>query len=248
MKAIILILLIFQFPKVYSGAFVFSGESNGVDVIAHPQGFTNPTPSSLTVHICIDPSSSVTTELETSVKNIVSTFNHLNPSVPNLIYGSSNNIPSGNLDWESVVLHEVGHCLGLAHPNLGQQTSNGVTGVNTDFTQSTNGIDSVFDFGAGLDGVIGSNDDQRDDDINLHWFNIGINNPFIASPPYDISNYSRDLSDLPNGHSFASNADLNVGVNLGFPNSEAVMQQGSRNDEDQRKLSIDDVATLSLAI
>ena len=64
----------------------------------------------------------------------------------------------------------------------------------------------------------------------------------------DASTYSRDLADLPVGDLFAANADRDVTAALGFPDTEAVMQQGQFIDEDQRALNHDDVATLRLGM
>ena len=245
MKNNLLLLGLLCSPSTFAGSYVFAGEDNGVDGIAHPTGY-NGTGGVLNLSVCIDPNSSVTTALEIPVQNIVSTWNQLSSASPNLFFDNSNNIPSGQLDWESVALHEVGHCIGLAHPNLGAQ--NGVSGDNTNYTNSTNGAGNSFNFNSGGDTIIGSNDDQRGDNDNLHWFNIDVNNPYVASPPYDANNYSRLLSDLPVGHSYAANADIVVGNSLGFSNSEAVMQQGTRFDESQRTLGVDDVSTLRLGM
>ena len=246
MKKIVLLLLSITSNQVFSGSFVFAGEQNGINRITHPPGFSTTNVAVLNVNVCLDPASSVTAPLELPVRNVINTWNNLQMTSSNIKLGASNNIPSGDLDWESVVLHEVGHCIGLAHPNLGGQT--GVTGANTDYTITTDGANNTFAFGAGADGLIGSNDDSRGDDVNLHWFNKGINNPFIASPPYDSTNYSRLVSDLPSGHSFVANADRDVAVSLGFNDSEAVMQQGTYSDEDQRTLGVDDVATVRIAM
>ena len=245
MKKLITVLLLGSVTQAHSGAFIFAGDSNGVNLITHPQGYISSPPDVLEVEVCINPNSTVTNELVIPVQNIVNTFNKFESKDSNVNFGE---IPFSNFDWESVALHEVGHCLGLAHPNLGGQTTNGVSGDDTNFTNTTLGADGADDFGIGSDGIRGSRDDNRHDDQNLHWFNIGINNPFIASPPFDSSNYSRDVTDLPNSHNFVANADFNVGSSLGFSNSEAVMQQGTSNNQTQRDLGVDDVATLSLGM
>ncbi len=99
------------------------------------------------------------------------------------------------------------------------------------------------------DGISGSSDDIRDDDDNLHWFRKSNNNPFTIAATVDASTYSRNLGDLPGGHSFAANADRTVGTLLGaVANTEAVMQQGTYIDEAQRTLGHDDVATLRYAM
>ena len=245
MKKILLFISLIAPQSVFAGAFVFAGEANGTAIITHPQGYTG-TGGIINVSVCIDPTSTLTAELVAPTQNIVATWNGLTASTPNLFLGGSNNIGAGQLDWESVVLHEVGHCIGLAHPNLGSQP--GVTGSNSNYTQSTDGTGNSFVFGIGADAIRGSKDDMRGDNVNLHWFNKGINNPFVASPPYDASKYSILLADLPVADSYVANADRSVAVPLGFTDSEAVMQQGSGSDEDQRKLSIDDVATIRLGM
>ncbi len=245
-KSLFIALILVYSSQVFSGSFIFAGDANGVNIIAHPHGFSSTNTAVINVNVCIDPASSVTAPLELPTKNVINTWNNLTMVSPNIFLGGANNIPSGQLDWESTVLHEVGHCIGLAHPNLGGQT--GVTGNNTDYTATTKGSNNTFAFGAGADGIIGSADDARDDDVNLHWFNKGINNPFVASPPYDSSNYSRLTGDLPVGHAFVANADRDVGASLGYSSSEAVMQQGTFGDEDQRKLAIDDAVSIRIAM
>ncbi len=92
---------------------------------------------------------------------------------------------------------------------------------------------------------------MRGDDINLHWFNLSPgsqNNPFILNRPVDASNFSNDLANLPPGDLFAANADRSVANALGFPNTEAVMQQGAFTDEDQRQLAADDVAMIEMGM
>ncbi len=229
-----------------AGTFIFGGNLGEEDFITHPTGYLG-SGTSLTISVCINPASVNSAQLVQPVKNIVETWNQLNPTSENLKLFGNNNIP-GNLDydWESVALHEVGHCVGLGHPNLGNQE--GVVGANQNYTSTNKGNDGLFDFNDGADNIIGSADDLRDDDQNYHWFNKNSNNPFILSPPFDSSNYSILLADLPNGDNFVANADRDVGDDLGFNLTEAVMQQGTFNDEAQRTLGVDDVATIRLGM
>ena len=145
-----------------------------------------------------------------------------------------------------MALHELGHCIGEAHPNLASES--GLNDPQANATKSTDGADNVFDTNDGADNVHGSRDDLRDDDVNLHWFRKSNNNPFTIATTVDSSNYSRSLTDLPSGDNFAANADRSVSSLLGVPNTEAVMQQGTFLDEDQRRLSHDDAATLLYAM
>jgi len=227
-----------------AGAYIFAGETYGTGLITHPQGYTG-TGGNITLKVCISPSSPNATEMVKPVKNNIAIYNALQPTTGNIALGGSNNIPGGAIDFESVSLHEIGHCLGMAHANLASES--GQTGNNQNYTKSTDGVDNVFNINAGADGVIGSSDDVRGDDVNLHWFRIANNNPFTIDSIIDASTYSINIGLLPMGHSYAANGDRAVASLLGIPPTEAVMQQGTFYDEAQRSLSHDDVATLMLA-
>jgi hypothetical protein len=235
-------------PQIgHGGAFIFAGESNGTDIITHPTGYLG-AGGVLQVNVCIDPASPNATDMVVPLQNIIRTFNQRTPRLPNLITGTSNNIPSSAYDFESVALHEVGHCIGLAHVNAASES--GLSGNDQNYTKATDGANNVFDINSSGDGVIGSGDDVRGDDVNLHWFNISNNDPFDIAPAgtVDTSTYSMAVSDLPVGHNFPANASRDVSTLLGYGSSEAVMQQGTYNDEAQRTLVGDGVATLELAM
>lgn len=227
-----------------AGTFEFASEEFGVNVITHPPGYRG-TGSILTVTIGISPSSPHAEEMVIPIQNIINTWNNLLPTIENTIIENSN-VPVSQFDFESVALHELGHCIGLGHPNLASES--GLTGTDRNFTRSTNGADNRFTLDRGADGIIGSADDLRGDDINLHWFRKSNNNPFTLATKVDMTTYSRELSDLPPGSTFAASADRNVGTLFGIANTEAVMQQGIFSGEIQRTLSADDVATLRLAM
>jgi hypothetical protein len=224
-----------------AGAFIFAGESNGVNTVTHPTGYFG-SGGTLQVSVCIRPSSPNASQMEIPVQNAIHAWNTRAPVTGNVKLGGSNDIPANLVDFESTVAHELGHCIGLAHPNLA--TESGLTGDNRNYTKSTDGSNNQFDINDGADNVIGSSDDVRGDDVNLHFFRKSDNNPFGIASTVDSTTYSRLLSDLPQGQSFATNADRTVAALLGVPNTEAVMQQGAFIDEDQRQLGHDDVATL----
>ena len=233
------------YQAAQAGAYIFAGEENGVDVITHPQNYTGDE-DVVTVRVCIDPASPDAANMEYSMQNNIDTYNNLNYTHGNIQSGNNNNIPSGALDFESVSLHEIGHCLGMAHVNLASES--GLSGLNRNYTKTTDGSDNVFNIDDGADNKIGSSDDLRGDDVNLHWFRVSNNDPFTIDTVVDSTTYSRDLSDLPAGHTFATNADRAVSLHLGYTRSEAVMQQGTFYDEAQRELGHDDVATLRYAM
>lgn len=229
-----------------AGSFLFAGDNNGLDIITHPSGY-NGSGGQLEIEVCIDSAAVDAADMEVSIKNTLRELNRMTAVSPNLFFGNNNDIPSGKIDFQSLVLHELGHCTGLNHPNLGYRQGV-ITGANTNLTKTTDGANDTYAFNAGADGVYGSGDDLRDDDENLHWFVKGVNNPFVDVPTPEASNYTRDLAELPIEHNFAANASRWVGVALGFTDTEAAMQQGQGTDEDQRSLQADDVATYRMAM
>ncbi len=220
-------------------AFVFAG--NGVAIVAHPIGYTG-SGGVVTVSVGIDPTSANASDMVISTQNVIAVFNEALSTTGNLDFGP---LPSGNVDFESVLLHEMGHSLGLAHCNIA--TESGLTGSAQDYTKSTDGADNMFGQDPGADGIIGSADDIRGDDENLNYFKIADNNPFTIAGTVDLTTYSRDLVDLPSGN-FSANGARSVGAALGFVNTETVMQQGTFGNEQQQTLSADDVAGLRYAM
>jgi hypothetical protein len=132
--------------QAYSGAYIFAGEGNGVDLITHPLGYTG-VGGTLSISVWINPASANAAAMAISVQNVVNTFNGLGLGTGNLVSGASNNIPAGAIDFESVALHELGHSLGLAHVNAASES--GLFGSQQNYTKATNGIDNVFNLNPG---------------------------------------------------------------------------------------------------
>ena len=227
-------------PAVWAGAYIFAGESNGINVITHPRGYTGDGVI-LSVGVCIDPNSLNAEDLVIPVKNNIAVWNELQPVSSNIEVNAVN-----GLDVESVLLHELGHCIGLAHVNAASES--GLPTADSDYTKATDGSNNSFDINAGPDGVQGRYDDIRGDDVNLHWFNPA-NDPFQLPmhTPIDTSEYKRDTASLPAGDNFAQNASRQLAANLGMNPAEAVMQQLTYWDETQRELASDDASTVLLA-
>lgn len=230
------------FPGIASaGTFLFADEGFE-DTIVHPADYDG-TGGLLEVVVCIDPGSAHAAEMVLPVENLVRTINALEPTTANLVTGGDNNIPPGQIDFESVALHETLHCIGLGHPNIG--TGRGAS--DPDFCSSHEGPDEEWNLDAGDDETGGSGDDERDDDVNLSWFRIDNNDPFTIASVVDTSTYSRDLDDLPGSDSFAAIGSREVAaVSSVDPRTESVMHQGTHVDEAQRALAHDDVAMLRL--
>lgn len=227
------------------GAFMFANPTNGVSIVTHPNGYTG-TGGVLTVTVCIDPAAANAASMVMPTENVVRTYNARRVSSRNIRTGGNNDVPSSAYDWESLLLHEMGHCTGIAHPHLG--TESGLGQPSSEYVRATQGADAAYDLNDGADNVIGTPDDLRDDDVNLNWFRKNVNQPFAALPAsIDASNWSRNLADLPGGHNFASGASSEVATALGYTDLEAVMHQVQFNDEAQRELTADDWAMLRYA-
>lgn len=231
--------LLFQVREAAAGVFIDENPGG----VLHSLGYLG-VGTTLNITVGIDNTSANAAAMEVSVQNIVKTWNDVFATTGNLVTGATNNIPAGMFDFESVALHELGHALGLGHPNLADKVVSG----EREFTNSTTGANTTFDLGVGADGTQGSSDDQRGDDVNLHWFRKSNNNPFTIDSTIDSTTYSSDVNDLPAGHDYPANADRTVGALLGVANTESVMQQGTSSDEAQRTLNHDDVATLRFAM
>ena len=250
-----------------AGAFI-GVEQENPNFVTHPSGYNIGTgsPGQFTVNVCVVPGSVDAAQIEISVANIVDIMNGNVPVDRNLRTDPDFANPQP-LDFESVALHELGHCLGLAHPNAASES--GLSGAPANSTKARPGPDMGLDIDPGIDGLHGSPDDVRGDDVNVHLFVPMVNDPFQILRTVDSTNYTVDVSQLPPGDSFVANADRAVGdlsrydpgndrdpcrdlsgSNFFQPNDlcqEAVMQQGSGTLEYQRALAADDVAMFKYA-
>ncbi|MGR0482524.1 MAG: hypothetical protein ACTFAL_14280 [Candidatus Electronema sp. V4] len=240
-------------PACMAGSYISATET-APDKVTHPKGYTG-SGGVVNLEVCIATTSGSQAEMAQSVQNMIAAYNKLRPTTGNVWFdwaSSGGIMPDNSFDFESVMLHELGHCLGMGHVNLASQA--GLDNSQENYTTAAKGANAVFDLNAGADGIIGSGDDQRGDDVNLNWFRISNNNPFTIGQTVDSTTYARDLSSLPSGHSFAANGDRALSVPLLNSNdamktqTETVLQQGQYNNEVQRSLAAEDVATLHYAM
>lgn len=225
-----------------AASYIFAGDANGTDVVAHPQGYTG-AGGNLNVRIGIRQDTAFSTQMQVSIQNAVNTFNAMMPTLNNVLTGL---IPSNAIDFESVFLHELGHSLGLGHTNLASES--GLPTGDQSYAVSTTGANGTYDINPGADGVRGTSDDVRGDDENLIYFKKGSNDPFDTNlGVVDSTTYTRDLSELPTGDLYPNIASREAASVLGYGNSEAVMVQGTSFGEVQRTLGAQNVVGLLYA-
>ncbi len=99
----------------------------------------------------IDPTSAFAAQMIIPTQNVVNTWNGRLPTTGNL---NPTGVGAGQVDYESTLLHEMEHSLGLAHVNAA--TRSGLAGASRNFTKATDSANNVFDINPGTDGIIGS--------------------------------------------------------------------------------------------
>lgn len=201
------------------------------------------------IRVCIDNSvnPALATAAEPAVRNVIATYNRFRSLADNTFAsGADTSAPADQVDFETVLLHEFMHAHGLDHPNQANNPAgNGTYGYYD--SRSGDGANGVLDHLGDADGIPGSGDDQRGDDMNLLWYPRGSNDPAALPAVVDTTTMARTLDYLPPGQHFAANGNTAVMAALGHPNSEAVAVQGYVQGQVGRHLHNDDLAMLLLA-
>ena len=234
-------------PDVHAGAYI-NGSDTEPDARTHARTFSGYGGEQEAIRVCVDlgGDAALAIAAEPAVRNVIETLNTFRSLARNTYAeGTTADVPAGQYDFESVLLHEMLHAHGLGHPNHADES--GLGGDAYYGTKSTRGPNGVFNQAAGADGIHGSADDVRGDDVNLHWYQRTVNNPGVLPDVVDRTTMIRAPSALPTGHAFAANGTRNVLAALGFADAEAVAVQGARPGEAQRHLQHDDIAMLRLA-
>lgn len=219
-----------------AGQFFFNGQ---VTFAANYLGVGQGAP----VRVCLSPSTPVGLRDPASrgVSNAVSSWNRRRVTTANV---RPNFNPQGTIDFESVMLHELGHCSGLGHSNLGSV----VARPQANATAAGPGANAQFDTNPGPDGIHGTSDDIRGDDVNRFYFRIPGANPFSIPETVDSTTYTIAVSQLPPGEQFPANPERLVGPQYGVSLTESAMQHDIVTGEIARTLSHDDVATIRYAM
>ena len=239
----LLTLLLFQ--KANGATYVGAGGSRSIDAVVHPVGYDG-SGGELIVTIGLHQSfAHLASDIDFSANQTVAIWNNLIATTGNL--KPSVEIPAiGGTDVFGVLIHEVGHALGLAHPTIQ------VSGLG-DAATSTTGLNQVLDIGPGVDALLGTADDVRGDDISLNYFNTADNNPFTlpASGIIDSTSYSRDITKLPAGDRYPVIGHRDV-ASSGYmlENTMAIMTSGGSLIPGlvRRGLVADDVAGIRYAM
>lgn len=251
-----------------AGSFIGSGSA--ATQVMHPVGtrLSVPYDAAPGTTVCLDPAAlPASGDPEQAMRNAIATFNRLEASQGNVVTAGSAGVPGGQIDFESVFLHELGHCIGMDHNVFGPSEVGGCSlgsgGTCKDdpsifATAATTGGDGVFNVNPGTDGQRASRDDLRGNDENRHWFRKNVNDPFELPPAtVDRQAYTVSTGFLPTGHTYAeaatshspcSNPSSSTSSLPGrIANTQNVMFPVLCSNNAIRELAPDDVTTLRIA-
>lgn len=205
-----------------AGSFIPLDEAPAGTVI-HPTGYRG-AGGMLPIRVCLRPGAlPASGDARPAIRNAVARFNRSEAMVGNVEVGGDNRI-----DFESMLLHELGHCLGLGHSAIGpaERAAMGAGEHVLFHANALPGPNGVLQALAGDDGVRGTHDDLRGDDRSTSWFARANNDPYLLPPSViDRSTFSASPGDLPVGHAFPAVASAFAPCTA--PGAEAAETNGS---------------------
>jgi hypothetical protein len=243
---------------VQAGSFIPLDDAPLATVI-HPSGYRGEG-GMLPIRVCLRPDAlPASGDPRPAIRNAVARFNRSEAEVGNVEVGGDNRI-----DFESMLLHELGHCLGLGHSAIGPAERAAFSaGEQVLFhANALPGPNGVLQALVGADGVRGTHDDLRGDDRSTSWFARAHNDPYVMPPAViDRSTFSASLGDLPVGHGFpaiasafapctapsAEPAETNGSALRLVPRTQSVMYPVLCQPHRIRALAPEDVSMLRIA-
>ena len=178
-------------PVAHAG--VFLTETAGR--VMHPSNY-NGAGGEVVVNVCLDPAlPPVAGNATQATANAVAEFNRFEGALGNVVNALS--VGAAGVDYQSILMHEMGHCLGLDHNVLGPSEvgcSLGGTCPGSPslfFTNALEGTNGVINPDDGADNQRGTGDDLRGDDVSRHWHRNNANNPFETPAVVDRTTHSQ---------------------------------------------------------
>ncbi len=194
-----------------ASAGVFMGASSTsfpTGVISHPEGYIGSSTTAITNKVCFNPATlpSGTTEaqVDATIAKAVATWNAQRYGTDNYQFSGNNDVGAAQYDFESAVLHEIDHCVGLGHPTIAVGTS----GITANATATRPDAGNSYDLDDGADNIYGSRDDLRGDNTNLYWFYISSNDPLAYPSIIDTTTFTQATCSTPSGQHLAGQCEF----------------------------------------
>lgn len=242
LRLILTALVLFRAPQT-AIAFNYLDSTSDPKSVVHAGGYIG-RGGEYEIDVAIEDDGDFSPKAAAAVQNVIKRWNALQVTTSNVQMPSKNEIPADSVDFESILLHEMGHALGLNHVNLDYEL--GIIDNGIYFGRCTKGPNDRFDVDKGPDQLPGTADDRRGDDVNLNFFQKGVNKPFELPSVVDKTTYSTSLGQLPSSSRSVAIPSVYSSVYIGSVTT-AVMFQGLGPATFVRSLTADDVAAIKYA-